>query len=155
MLFDDLKPGYAPKYNMEEVREKVRELSSQGLPKEMIQRLLKMSFKHLDMTAEFIAELDDLIHEGFAMGGTYAGSALMRKVREGDLGAIKWFEQSRGYRRAIEDVKVDISGSLDMTDEVLDARLKEIEDRIGGAASGIGVVARRKARVPKSSPGEV
>lgn len=112
-------------------------MAAQGLSKEFICRILQIHRRTFETKAEFHADIDQLIAEGVAMGANIAGKSLMKKVREGDLGAIKWFETSRSYRRP-DAQYIDLSASLTeraITPEAVDVRLKELEAKLNGLKS--------------------
>jgi hypothetical protein len=105
----------------------IRDLASQGLNRETICKLLRISRQTWDMHSEYNEQLAEVMADGRAMGENYAGMALLRKVKEGDLAAIKWFETSRGYRKPeaqFGEIKIA------MSDEAVQSRIDELESKL-------------------------
>lgn len=105
----------------------IRDLAAQGLNRDMICRLLKISRQTWDMHNEHNEALAEVMADGHAMGAQMAGMALIRKVKEGDLNAIKWFETSRGYRN-VEPQFGDLK--ISMSDEAVSSRISELESKL-------------------------
>jgi len=120
------------RYMDDEIIEAIREMASQGLTREFICRILKLNYKTFELKREYYPALDEAISEGIAMGANMSGMALSRRVKEGDMNAIKWYETSRGYRKAVDQVQVDLSGTIktEIDDATLDAKLKELEQKM-------------------------
>lgn len=125
MLKDD-------RYNDEEVIQAIREMAAQGLTREFICRVLKLNYKTFELKREFYPALDEAISDGVAVGANVAGMALLRRVKEGDMTAIKWYETSRGYRKGTDQIQVDVSGTLktEIDDATLEVRLRELEKKM-------------------------
>lgn len=120
------------RYKEPEIIEAIREMAAQGLTREFICRILKLNYKTFEFKREFDPKIDEAIADGVAMGANMSGMSLSRRVKEGDMTAIKWYETSRGYRKAVDQVQVEMSGTLktEIDDATLEVRLRELEKKM-------------------------
>ena len=87
--------------------EKIETLASYGLSKKQIALSLGVSPSTLRAKSRDRQELNDAIDRGKASGLKCSGAALLREVENGDIPAIKWYEQTRHKMAAPEKADIE------------------------------------------------
>lgn len=131
-LSEHVKPSCRPKiYLTNEEKEKIRTLSSYGLGVTWIARAIGRTPAWLRsrIKDEDDDELKTIIEEGFAKGATVAGKQLYTKMEDGDLSAIKYFENTRldiiPKTSSTVEQKVDAQVSVSKYDNMSEEELEQ------------------------------
>jgi len=88
--------GGSPKFIWtDEVLRQVETLAGYGLTQEKICAVLGISRNTLTRGKRNTEKLSDALARGQAVGEATSGKSLFDRVKEGDVGAIKWYEMTR------------------------------------------------------------
>jgi hypothetical protein len=87
----------------ENLLSEIETLASFGLTLEDISLFLKINESTFHNYKNKFPEIKQAVEKGRSSGKAVSGKALIRKVMDGDISAIKWYEQSRhGYSEKIK-----------------------------------------------------
>lgn len=107
----------------DEVLRQAEELSGYGLSATQIAAVLGMCERTFHVKRETSASFNAALERGKAKAAGIVGKALFLRAKDGDIGAIRWWEMTRQGRseRTQTEAKVEV-----VNDAVADARLARI-----------------------------
>ncbi len=122
MSEDTKNKGGRPSFEItEEVCERAKSLAAQGLTQEQIAVSLGLGERTFYEKKEGFPQFSHAIEQGQAIGIQVATNALFTKVKEEDLGAIKYYLNNRDNDNWKDRQTSEITGDLGLHETFLDA----------------------------------
>lgn len=120
----------------EELCQEAKKLAAQGLTKEQIASVLGMGESTLYEKQVSSPEFSDAIAAGKAQGIQKVTNALFNNCIEGDVPAQKYYLNNRdndNWKDRITNTHQGSVGLTDMTEDELDRKIREMEQKIDSA----------------------
>jgi hypothetical protein len=136
-IYKPLVPG--PKYDRslpERLQDpaflaKIETLAGYGMSEPEICHVLDMNLSTYRLCKEKDAALLDIAEKGRAKAASQVAGALFKRCLEGDINAIKWFENTRCKRSEMMSVGVVHADIESLDPEMRRRRLFELQEKMG------------------------